>query len=437
MCCRGLRQRLARAAPSERRARTAGKLLMFAGCLMALLYLGSRSVLDYLSEPVRSSTQVVAAAAPNLTVCPGWALPAAGANVSRLWAAGAVSQAALVRAADPPLTGVVARCRAGGRTCCRPVCGNDTVLLGRWRPVFVLGQHRPLLCHRLQLGPAAAAIVQRNGGLSLDFHVPAGAQRSGSLFDVLVHDGARPVLRYGAGSRSVSAAAAWERGRPHHVALRVSATHTVSVSLRRQPCRDRPGYNQQRCRMACEHAVAAAAAGCRSLGADGPPPPQPLCANASALEALYERLFRPPEGAALECACPPACSVTEYRGTEERRFYPGAPLPTVNVVVEPTAALVRQQRAGSLQQLVSELGGLLGLLLGASAWTLLELLWRAAGAVCGPAAAPGAPRPPARDRWTGAAEEGRGPHGKRTVRPPPPPPYHQQLHVSSLEEAGC
>ena len=371
--------------PASRRLLQLGELLLRGLCLAFCLLLCWQAVERFRAQQVHTAMLVVESGVPNLTVCPSQDVSESEPGAHSRWQAGNISQEEYVRQADRPLGWILARCFAGESACCLPSCESDQRRLGHWSEVLVPGPTRPLLCHRLQLNDSDAATVRLNGGLSMDFFVPPQGPDTGGLFDVYPHGGARPVLLYGVGPRSAAVTASVEDGTPRHVALRVATEAMRSVSRRRRPCRRRRGYSQQHCHISCWHSAAASAVGCRALGFDPSPAAAVApCGNASSLSALYSALYDQP-AVAPRCHCPPACLVVQYRGSEQRRFYPAAHHPTVTVVLSQWATVMQEQLATSPQQLASELGGLLGLLLGVSAWTLAALLWRAVRAVCRPA----------------------------------------------------
>ncbi|KAF0297799.1 hypothetical protein FJT64_004781 [Amphibalanus amphitrite] len=374
--------------PAQRRLLQLGELVLRALCLALCALLCWQAVRRFRQQQVHTAVLVMETGVPNITVCPAEGVSEAQPGAHGRWAVGNITQEQYVRQADRPLASVLARCFAGSPTCCLPECPPDRQRLGRWHEVLVPGPTRPLLCHRLQLNDTDATLVHRNGGLSMDFFAPPFGPRSGGLFEVLPHALERPVLLYGVGPRSASVTAALDDGKPQHVALRVSTEVMRSVSRRQRPCRHQHSYSQQSCRISCWHAAAAAAVGCRALGFD-PVPGVPLCANASSLSELYGALYaRGWPATEANCPCPPACHVVKHHGGEERRYYPAAPHPTVTVVLSQWTTVMKEQLSTTAQQLASELGGLLGLLLGVSVWTLAALLWRLVSTLCGPCLAP-------------------------------------------------
>ena len=383
--------------PAARRLLRLGELLLRVLCVSLCALLCWQAVQRYREERVHTAMMVVETGVPNITVCPAQGVAETQRGATRRWAAGNISQLEYVRQADRPLADILRRCFAGGPSCCLPECPQGAVRLGHWQEVLVPGPTRPLLCHRLRLNESDGALVVRNGGLSLDLAPPADGRRTGGLYEVLPHHAERPVLLYGVGPRSASVTAALDDGRPQHVALRVTAEVVRSISRRRRPCRSRAGYSQQGCRIACWHAAAALAVGCRALGFDSEPS-VPLCGNASSLAELYAALYEQPTRPTL-CSCPAACQVVKHYGGQESRFFPAAPYPTVTVVLSQWTTVVQEQLNTTAQQLAAELGGLLGLLLGVSAWTLAGVPWCAVSALSSRRRAPPAVRLRSRPRW--------------------------------------
>lgn len=160
--------------------------------------------------------------------------------------------------------------------------------------------------------------------------------------------------------------------------VRLRSAITTKEPLRRAPCRDQPGYDRITCLTQCLYRLRASRFGCRTPQMKTAYPELPECRSPAAMD------FSMTDEEELGCACPAACREHTYSVINQRRAWSpkevedvfGMWLSGVNVLASNMypEMVVTERGRYPLVSFVSEVGGYVGLLLGMSALSLVQLL---------------------------------------------------------------
>lgn len=160
------------------------------------------------------------------------------------------------------------------------------------------------------------------------------------------------------------------------ITVRIESEVVIRESLRRAPCRSTPGYDRLHCLTMCLFRTRAERFHCRTPQMNQLYPELPECRS----NAAYRLHLRPREEA--RCGCPRACyqhaytALVEQRKTTTREWWASVDYPVsgTKLVVNRYPQLVTTETATyKLVSLVSEIGGYVGLLVGVSLLSLLQM----------------------------------------------------------------
>ncbi|KAF0297000.1 Acid-sensing ion channel 3 [Amphibalanus amphitrite] len=144
-----------------------------------------------------------------------------------------------------------------------------------------------------------------------------------------------------------------------------------SLNRKSRPCEEDPAYSRGRCLSECQAAAHAREAGCQ-LEAVWPATAQglPQCETATQLERLRAELAAPPS-----CACPRPCRQGRVSAVVQASSRTASDHEvTVTVRVDGDMQVIEESAAYTAGSLLTDFGGNMGLTMGFSLLTIVELL---------------------------------------------------------------
>ncbi|KAF0288543.1 hypothetical protein FJT64_013066 [Amphibalanus amphitrite] len=327
-------------------------LLLRLLCAILLVCMFGIKVRDFLQEPVATSIREEPSSLPFFTVCPvnlNWSVLTENFND---WRDGNVTTDAVLSASALELSSMLDGCTTRDGRSCRPSGASGEFSWGRWRR----SRYPPgVTCYTLEtrLDPAGNSEIR----VSLRLH--GDTSGSDGFYRVFVHGpGTRAKTYYGGGMVStyfmVSEAS-------DNVELVLALSETVLVDRRQSPCRIDPGYDQNQCLQDCRSRAAFLAANCSVQWGSPPGDDVPSCRR----QSEYYRLLELWESVDPECSCPRNCVVHETTLSSHQAM--------VGAIGETLLRVLEERRTYQLVDLLTDLGGTTGLLLGYSLSSLVDV----------------------------------------------------------------
>lgn len=317
--------------------------LMRVICVTLLFVMFSYKVRDYIGAPVVSSTDLVPAPLPAITVCPAALNETVHMQLFPDWWEGNVTTEEILQMSAVEADQLVASCATTDGTPC-----------GSWQRRRV--PPSGITCYTL---PQRSDAVQDEVAteLLLELNVFGELTNGLTLYQVFLHAEKTPKTFYGGGLVS-----AYHLVRQGFMELVVTRSERVNVNKRQRPCDEDPDLDVNQCLLDCYSRAAFSAANCSvQWGADtaGLPPCRTLEEYDAARDAW--RSGRP------RCDCPRPCRQQQVTLNTHDAMPPGmSQTIQLQIRFDGLQMQVEERFAYSLVDLLVDLGGTLGLLLGYS-----------------------------------------------------------------------